>query len=124
MLLGLRRRRRAVQPRPARRIRRAAPGAAGRAARFRADPARSPARRARPNATPQQQTLDALFGGPRAAQRGGEATRSAAPARRAAASAPAWAIPQTNTVAKGAVTRDILAAPQGDGREAQAVIGG
>ena len=32
--------------------------------------------------------------------------------------------PKTATVAKGAVTRDIIAAPQGDGREAQAVIGG
>jgi len=30
----------------------------------------------------------------------------------------------TNTVAKGRVTRDILAAPEGDGREAQASIGG
>jgi len=29
----------------------------------------------------------------------------------------------TNTVAKGEVTRDIIAAPQGDGREAQAVAG-
>ncbi len=28
--------------------------------------------------------------------------------------------PVTNTVAKGSVTRDIIAAPQGDGREAQA----
>jgi hypothetical protein len=32
--------------------------------------------------------------------------------------------PKTNTVAKGDVTRDIIAAPQGDGREAQAVAGG
>lgn len=32
--------------------------------------------------------------------------------------------PNTNTVAKGAVTRDILAAPEGDGRNAQAVIPG
>jgi len=31
--------------------------------------------------------------------------------------------PGTFTVAKGDVTRDIVAAPQGDGREAQAVIG-
>ena len=31
--------------------------------------------------------------------------------------------PSTNTVAKGAVVRDILAAPQGDGREAQAGAG-
>ena len=32
--------------------------------------------------------------------------------------------PLTNTVAKGSVTRDIIAAPQGDGREAQVQIGG
>lgn len=32
--------------------------------------------------------------------------------------------PGTNTVAKGAVVRDILAAPQGDGREAQTSVGG
>lgn len=31
--------------------------------------------------------------------------------------------PATNTVAKGAVTRDIIAAPEGDGREAQAAAG-
>jgi hypothetical protein len=31
--------------------------------------------------------------------------------------------PNTATVAKGAVTRDIIAAPEGDGREAQAAIG-
>lgn len=31
--------------------------------------------------------------------------------------------PATATVAKGAVTRDIVAAPEGDGREAQATIG-
>jgi len=31
--------------------------------------------------------------------------------------------PQTNTVAKGAITRDVIAAPEGDGREAQAVAG-
>jgi Protein of unknown function (DUF3035) len=32
--------------------------------------------------------------------------------------------PATNTVAKGDVTRDIVAAPEGDGREAQTMIGG
>jgi hypothetical protein len=31
--------------------------------------------------------------------------------------------PNTATVAKGAVTRDIIAAPEGDGREAQAATG-
>ncbi|HCF24252.1 MULTISPECIES: DUF3035 domain-containing protein [unclassified Novosphingobium] len=32
--------------------------------------------------------------------------------------------PATQTVAKGEVTRDIVAAPEGDGREAQTMIGG
>ena len=70
----------------------------------------------------QQQTLDALFGGP--AQRSevekntvGRAG-SAAPAIRSTVGDP-----RTNTVAKGEVTRDILSAPQGDGREAQASAG-
>jgi len=71
----------------------------------------------------QQQTLDALFGGP--------APRSPveqAAIGRAGAAAPgirsAVGDPQTHTVAKGAITRDIIAAPQGDGHEAQAVIPG
>ena len=65
------------------------------------------------------QALDALFGGP--------APRSAIEKDalgRAGASATGIRStvgdPQTNTVAKGSVTRDILAAPEGDGREAQA----
>lgn len=70
----------------------------------------------------QQQTLDALFGGP--------APRSAVEKNtigRAGTAAPGIRSSvgdiQTHTVAKGEVTRDILAAPQGDGREAQAVAG-
>ena len=69
-----------------------------------------------------QQALDALFGGP--------APRSAIEkdaVQRAGTSQPgirsAVGDPGTNTVAKGELTRDILAAPQGDGREAQAVTG-
>ena len=69
------------------------------------------------------QALDALFGGP--------APRSAIEKDalgRAGASATGIRStvgdPQTNTVAKGSVTRDILAAPEGDGREAQAAIPG
>ena len=68
-----------------------------------------------------QQALDALFGGP--------APRSAIEkdaVQRAGTSQPgirsAVGDPGTNTVAKGSVTRDILAAPEGDGREAQAAI--
>ena len=69
------------------------------------------------------QALDALFGGP--APRSaiekdaiGRAGTSAAGIRSTVGD------PQTNTVAKGSVTRDILAAPEGDGREAQAAIPG
>lgn len=70
-----------------------------------------------------QQAMEALFGGP--AQRSAverdtiSQAGTAAPGIRSTVGDP-----DTNTVAKGAVTRDILAAPQGDGREAQAVIPG
>jgi hypothetical protein len=71
----------------------------------------------------QQDTLDALFGGPAprsdveksAISRAGDS----APGIRSTVGDSA-----TYTVAKGSVTRDILAAPQGDGREAQTGIGG
>ena len=76
----------------------------------------------RPNdSTASQQSLDALFGGsaPRSDVEKNTIGRagSAAPGIRSAVGDP-----NTNTVAKGEVTRDIIAAPQGDGREAQAVI--
>lgn len=73
--------------------------------------------------TAAEQALEALFGGP--------AARSAVEA--AAISRAGEADPgirssigdvQTNTVAKGSVTRDIIAAPEGDGQAAQAVIPG
>jgi len=71
----------------------------------------------------QQQTLDALFGGPAARSavesntisRAGDAT----PGIRSTVGDA-----ETHTVAKGSVTRDILAAPEGDGQAARAVIGG
>jgi len=71
----------------------------------------------------QQQTLDVLFGGPSARSdieretigRAGDA----APGIRSSVGDF-----RTNTVAKGSITRDILAAPEGDGREAQTAIGG
>ena len=73
--------------------------------------------------TTQQQALDALFGGPAPRSEVERTTLN-----RAGTSAPSIRStvgdPNTNTVAKGEVTRDILAAPQGDGREAQAVIPG
>jgi hypothetical protein len=67
------------------------------------------------------QALDALFGGPapRSAIEGDTISRAgtAAPGIRSSVGDPG-----TNTVPKGEVTRQILAAPQGDGGEAQAVI--
>lgn len=73
--------------------------------------------------TASQQALDALFGGPAprsdvetsALDRAG----SAAPGIRSSIGDR-----ETNTVDKGSVTRSIIAAPQGDGREAQATIPG
>ncbi len=71
----------------------------------------------------QQQSLDALFGGsaPRSAVESNTISRAgtAAPGIRSVVGDE-----QTNTVAKGELTRDIIAAPQGDGREAQVVIPG
>ncbi len=78
----------------------------------------------RPNdSTASQQSLDALFGGsaPRSEIEKNTVSKAGSPApgiRSGVGDA------QTNTVAKGQLTRDIVAAPQGDGREAQAVIPG
>lgn len=74
----------------------------------------------RPNATSaQEQVLSALFGG--------EAARSAVEAGvlnnagdADAAIRSSVGDPDTNTVAKGNVTRDIIAAPEGNGRTASA----
>ncbi|WP_421851890.1 DUF3035 domain-containing protein [Novosphingobium sp.] len=70
-----------------------------------------------------KQALDALFGGPapRSAVETdtlGKAGASAVGIRSVVGD------PKTKTVAKGAAVRDILAAPEGDGREAQAQIPG
>ncbi len=68
-----------------------------------------------------EQALEALFGGPAARS---QVETSALD--RAGASDPGIRSqvgdPDTNTVAKGRVTRDIIAAPEGDGASAQAVI--
>ena len=70
-----------------------------------------------------EQTLEALFGGP--AQRSAVETSAldragvAEPGIRSQVGSEG-----TNTVAKGRVTRDIIAAPEGDGASAQAVIPG
>lgn len=70
-----------------------------------------------------EQALEALFGGP--APRSSVETSaldragSAAPGIRSSIGDP-----QTNTVAKGRVTRDIIAAPEGDGPNSSTVIPG
>lgn len=73
--------------------------------------------------TASQQALDAMFGGkaPRSSVETSALDRagSADPGIRSQVGDP-----QTNTVDKASVTRAIVAAPQGDGREAQAVIPG
>ena len=73
--------------------------------------------------TASQQALEALFGGP-AARSGVEtsAIMKAGEAQPGIRSAVGDA--NTYTVNKGVVTRDIIAAPSGDGREARAVIPG
>jgi len=73
--------------------------------------------------TAAQQALDTLFGGP--APRSGVETSALDRAGKAEPGIrSSVGDPKTNTVAKGSVTRDILAAPQGDGASAQAVIPG
>ncbi len=73
--------------------------------------------------TAAEQTLEALFGGP--AQRSQVETSAldragvADPGIRSSVGSE-----ETNTVAKGRVTNDIVAAPEGDGASAQAVIPG
>ena len=74
------------------------------------------------NTNSQRQTLDALFGGqsPRSDIEKNTTSRAGNPVPGIRS---AVGDPGTNTVAKGEVTRDILAAPQGDGREARVVAG-
>lgn len=68
-----------------------------------------------------EQALDALFGGPAPRSR-----IEASVIDRAGSAAPSIRSQVgdtgTNTVAKGRVTRDIIAAPEGDGQSAQTVI--
>ena len=71
--------------------------------------------------TAADQALDALFGGPAPRSRVEtsllDRAGSAAPSIRSTVGDTA-----TNTVAKGRVTRDIIAAPEGDGASASAII--
>lgn len=70
----------------------------------------------------QQKTLDALFGGPQARSEIEKTTIGLAgtsvPGIRSIVGDP-----ETYAVAKGQVTRSILSAPEGDGRDAQTSIG-
>lgn len=68
-----------------------------------------------------RQALDALFGGP-APRSGVEQDALGRAGASAAGIRSSVGDPATQTVAKGQVTRDILNAPEGDGREAQAAI--
>ncbi len=77
----------------------------------------------RPTDGGQEQVLEALFGGtaPRSAAERAIST-TAGPSEMGIRSS--VGDPQTNTVNKGSITRDIIAAPEGDGQTAQAVIPG
>ena len=69
----------------------------------------------------QQQTLEALFGGPQERS----VTESAIVDQAGAADGgirSSVGDPQTDTVDKGSATRDIIAAPEGDGQNAQAAV--
>ncbi len=69
----------------------------------------------------QQQTLDALFGG-RAQRSAGEQAVVGAAGDDAADAGIRSSVgdPETNVVDKGTTTRDIVAAPEGDGQDARA----
>ena len=70
-----------------------------------------------------KQALDALFGGP--APRSALETDTLGKAGASAVSIRSIVgDPKTKTVAKGATVRDLLAAPEGDGREARASTAG
>jgi hypothetical protein len=71
--------------------------------------------------SPSAQALDALFGGSQARSASENATLDAAGRTTAEAGARSTAgSPTTNVVDKGTTTRDIIAAPEGDGQTARA----
>ncbi len=69
----------------------------------------------------QEQVLDALFGGAAPRSTGERAVVASAGAADAGIRSTVGD-PETTTVNKGSVTRDIIAAPEGDGQAAQAAI--
>jgi hypothetical protein len=71
--------------------------------------------------SPSAQALDALFGGSQARSASENATLDAAGRTTAEVGARSTAgSPTTNVVDKGTTTRDIIAAPEGDGQNARA----
>ena len=90
------------------------------------DFALSPPKEGQPRPTDdnvEQKTLDALFGGPQARSAIEKSTLGMAGTADAGIRS-SVGDPKTYTVAKGQVTRAILAAPEGDGQDAQTAIGG
>jgi hypothetical protein len=77
----------------------------------------------RPQEAGQEQVLEAMFGGP-AIRSVTERALIVSAGSADAGIRSSVGDPQTNTVNKGSVTRDIIAAPEGDGQTAQAVIPG
>jgi Protein of unknown function (DUF3035) len=71
----------------------------------------------------QEKVLEALFGGP-AARSAVESSIIGSAGSSDIGIRTAVGDPLTNTVNKGSVTRDIIAAPEGDGQSAQAAIPG
>lgn len=75
--------------------------------------------------TPSAQALDALFGGPAPRSQTETSTLQSAGANVAEAGIRSGVgDPATQVVDKGTVTRDIIAAPQGDGQAARVSAGG
>ena len=74
---------------------------------------------------PQAQALDALFGGPaqRSAAEAGVVDQAGGTGAAPAGIRSEAGDPKTNVVDKGQTTRDIIAAPQGDGQDARASAG-
>lgn len=73
--------------------------------------------------TGQERVLEAMFGGP-AERSAAERAISTTPGTADAGIRSSVGDPTTVTVNKGSITRDIIAAPEGDGQTAQAVIPG
>jgi hypothetical protein len=83
-------------------------------------PSQAGAPRAQDGSSPEQ-VLEAMFGGDASRSAGERAVLAAAGSSEMGIRSTVGD-PETTTVNKGAVTRDIIAAPEGDGQSAQAVI--